>query len=1150
MRDELYLDGILVELTEKSSIVLNRSVGTPSDISAIMTGSSYTVHLKKSGHNIQSLGYSAFENVDTDYPHIEHTAKLVRNGVTLFSEGKATLQAIGEDIEIRLQWGTIPFLEQLKNTKMNELNISDVVRWDTDAMNDTGIDWVKWCDMFTDAPYYARHAYTLRPAVHVMTLFDSILNNYSLSDRYRSFLNKLWILLPTTKGNRELTEKIKFKITGSYAYENSDTWSSDLLKKGTYEIEPGGYELHYESPTRGSNETPYMYDWITIPKSGLYELTGSITANIGNWTLNIMRSRTVEEDGTATMELVNEDSSFSIYSNSFSFDSPFQMDLSEGDTIFFELRRDDSQDALIAVNLDVKYIIQSKQNYEEVGYLMDYPIKENLPDISCLDFVKACLGVFGLMLENKNSVINMFAVDDVILNKENAIDITDILVNKKKKRIEYSYGLTKYNLLKYSNDDLVPKELGEKTFSADTYNTEEKIVFESPFTSSQENIPMFTWDLESKKYNVNKSSSPRLLVMNGTHEAHIFQKSYENSSSPFLSDGGRIRARANTITVPSLTFSGLEYDTLSSVYWQGYMGVFSQKPRISKREAKLPVDFIQNLTFERPLYADGNYYMLLSVKNYKITGVADLELALLDGVEITEMPSEILKADTFVPLKFNTLDFALYRASDSPVNGKMIRELDELEELPEDLSTSYAAVDTGEGEAKKISLALISGGLWRYQEATEDRGDYIYSTYDSVIAKTNGYLQIGTKRFTEDTTQNAVVFSSADGSPAHLLSKGSLAAFIEGDYDFERPLAGYDAIGLARFDSQYFSVTEGLVSLISSGGKEYTAGSGINLSGTNNDTINVTFGTTASSAARGNDSRINNGQTAYNLLNGSGSWWGQAMSGGSVSGEMTGVTNINGLVYWYNNNIGIGVSSPAQKLHVAGTILATQSIAAFADGNYNIESPLASYNSVGLARFNNSQFVVTNGYVSLLGGSGGSVAWDDITGKPSWITTTKPTYTWDEITSKPSGLVTSVSISGSGNALINASFSGGVLTLTKGTISSGGGAISTVYYYANTSSAEQTYTSGIAPKVGYKLFTGSIAAGEFTTIYVWEIVAYDPTTLSFVCSQESAGDSYKLIVSSGRDTSNNCWVVRLYNPTSAAISINNVRIRYIAFQKL
>ena len=71
-------------------------------------------------------------------------------------------------------------------------------------------------------------------------------------------------------------------------------------------------------------------------------------------------------------------------------------------------------------------------------------------------------------------------------------------------------------------------------------------------------------------------------------------------------------------------------------------------------------------------------------------------------------------------------------------------------------------------------------------------------------------------------------------------------------------------------------------------------------------------------------------------------------------------------------------------------------------------------------------------------GGGGGTAWGDITGKPAWIGEVKPTYTWTEIAGKPAGLVTTVTIAGTGNAVTNATFSSGALTLTKSNLSSGG----------------------------------------------------------------------------------------------------------------
>lgn len=112
----------------------------------------------------------------------------------------------------------------------------------------------------------------------------------------------------------------------------------------------------------------------------------------------------------------------------------------------------------------------------------------------------------------------------------------------------------------------------------------------------------------------------------------------------------------------------------------------------------------------------------------------------------------------------------------------------------------------------------------------------------------------------------------------------------------------------------------------------------------------------------------------------------------------------------------------------------------------------------------------------------GDVDWNDITGKPSTFTPSSHTHTtnditnfptfatingqsitnggnivisteggeadsidWDNIYGMPNGVVTSVSITGSGNAVTNASFSNHTLTLTKGTIEPGEGADGNYY---------------------------------------------------------------------------------------------------------
>ena len=173
----------------------------------------------------------------------------------------------------------------------------------------------------------------------------------------------------------------------------------------------------------------------------------------------------------------------------------------------------------------------------------------------------------------------------------------------------------------------------------------------------------------------------------------------------------------------------------------------------------------------------------------------------------------------------------------------------------------------------------------------------------------------------------------------------------------------------------------------------------------------------------------------------------------------------------FGGNVGIGIKYPSAKLHVSGDILATGGITTndsvtingiklskskdgvlYLDGNLVVKGgvtmygtdatsspsildslPIASTSAKGIAQFNPSDFSVVNGVVSFVGsvdgGVASSVAWGNITGKPtfasvatsgkysdlsgtpsslpasdvySWAkAANKPSYTWSEITSKP-----------------------------------------------------------------------------------------------------------------------------------------------------
>lgn len=63
--------------------------------------------------------------------------------------------------------------------------------------------------------------------------------------------------------------------------------------------------------------------------------------------------------------------------------------------------------------------------------------------------------------------------------------------------------------------------------------------------------------------------------------------------------------------------------------------------------------------------------------------------------------------------------------------------------------------------------------------------------------------------------------------------------------------------------------------------------------------------------------------------------------------------------------------------------------------------PTASASTLGGVKVG-SGLAISNGVLSVTsGGEADSVAWGNVTGKPSWIGSSKPSYSWSEITSKP-----------------------------------------------------------------------------------------------------------------------------------------------------
>lgn len=361
-----------------------------------------------------------------------------------------------------------------------------------------------------------------------------------------------------------------------------------------------------------------------------------------------------------------------------------------------------------------------------------------------------------------------------------------------------------------------------------------------------------------------------------------------------------------------------------------------------------------------------------------------------------------LLAAASVPIMFSPNVIAQYGTSVDGIaeaytefTGKLIRQLEEQTTLPKE---AWVAIDTGTGEAKKMSIDLLGGGTGKPSElwTNDKKNKYLYIKEDNSEA----YI---TKQFIGDS---------------NIMAKGDIIAYHTGEWDLVTPTAGYDTLGMARFNSSDFTIDNGLVGLkVGAVGQRYYAGKGLSLASINGGTdnqFNVVFGELENTVMQGNDARF------LKLYNGT--WWGQAFdkSTGIVKGAMTSVDSINTLVYFNTdksilvtknksaegikfsggnsingvygsatNNLYLNYTDATHnvKIDANHNIFANGDIVAYASGNYDISKPLAGYDAVGMSRYDKTQFEVVNGLVRIIdGGGGGTIAGIEITGNGNAFT--------------------------------------------------------------------------------------------------------------------------------------------------------------------
>lgn len=150
---QLYIDGILMDMSEDSAITLDIKSNLFRDITKMTANTTYTINLPKTAHNMAVLEFAGKPSTSSKYPYIFHTARYFRNGLEIIHSGRASVLSVKETIEISIYWGLFQALVTLQSSdlKLNELNCTKYLRFTKDNSYDT------YDKAIADGVFYGRY---------------------------------------------------------------------------------------------------------------------------------------------------------------------------------------------------------------------------------------------------------------------------------------------------------------------------------------------------------------------------------------------------------------------------------------------------------------------------------------------------------------------------------------------------------------------------------------------------------------------------------------------------------------------------------------------------------------------------------------------------------------------------------------------------------------------------------------------------------------------------------------------------------------------------------------------------------------------------------------------------------------------------------
>lgn len=607
MTEELYINGETVDIKPDAATTLNYKSNLLGDISKITSSNSQTIQCPKTTRNRKIFDNPGAPAYVSDKRYNRYSARLVRNGIEIVRVGYAVLLSSSETYEIALYWGVMANFQAWvdKAAKLNELTGTEALTWGANItatslsqMKSAGYGYAKY-----DCGVSNTNLANIHPSVTAWWILNRIATQagftFEIPDKHKLALRG--IAIPCLSRNASAASNQAEATVSTYPFlQNSNGFwgysiagNNDTDKHGVFDpddntkirkvdgatkviisiIDKSGSQLGMTLYSNDSGAFPSRVYVRATQYNDNSETTTQIAVSIGS-------------------SAVSSSTGMYAYQKTYYF-ADINEELLWGRYDYLRLFPHNGSGRIVGSRLgNTKLTIT--EDFESIIYPSTYPIPQNLPEISQIDYIKAICGMLGIFAVPDPANVNnlkFVSLDTLQENKVQACDWSDKLARSnddEPKTTEYKINdYCRNNYFRYKEDDTVSTNAdGNLKIDSEILDAE-KTVITLPFAPSD-------------------GSTIRHYELNDDGTA-VDAVQVKDRIMRLISDGSGLAM---------LTFDGLDFTTLLSKYYSTLSRLLNGVITIAEQVMLDEYD-LKSLDYSIPFYLRqyGKFYGIVSIQS-------------------------------------------------------------------------------------------------------------------------------------------------------------------------------------------------------------------------------------------------------------------------------------------------------------------------------------------------------------------------------------------------------------------------------------------------------------------------------------------------------------------------------------------------------